>query len=145
MSTWSRPLEILYTVAPGNSQVVIPFDSTWWLQQLPAQRAALATSSAYLAPGPNRGALGRALVTGTIKVGNQAVTVLEQMLTGNAGTSADWETETTGTIAIAASGTQPIEWKPRGADWRLRIDAGATGPDTLIVRLSVAITTDFGT
>lgn len=128
------PVKFQFSTLPANSGTVYPLDST--CRTIAAPTAA---------PGVYRKHWGGAIVRGTIKNGNQAVTLYEEVLTGNAGTSADWETETGGTISIAASSTTPVEWKPSAPDFRLRLVAGGTAPDSLVCNLEVLWDQDFGT
>lgn len=89
------------------------------------------------APGTQRGKRVGYALKGSIKVGNQAVTLKFQMLSGNAGTSADWEDESGGAIALTASTTYPFVWRPQGTDYRCIIVNGGTGPDALVVSVAL--------
>lgn len=95
----------------------------------------IAVGSGLLAPGGQRAVYAAFGFIGNITPTGQAVTIYPQVRTGNAGTSADWTTEPaySGGIAVAAGATQPLIWRPSGSDFRLKIDAGATGPTTLTV------------
>ena len=139
------PVVFKWTTVPANNQVVVPLDSTRWPSG-PTASTSIATNSPLLAPGLDRGFLAGCIVRFSVLCTGQNVTVLEQILTGNAGTSADWETQgASGTIAVVAGTTQPLEWKPATPDFRLRIDAGATGPTTLVLQIELVWGEDFGT
>ena len=130
-----------FQVAPGNSAFVIPFDST----RLAAEYASIASGGAALAPGDYRGRLRNAKIGYSVLCTTQNVTVDEQVLTGNAGTSADWDTQGASPSATVTAGTEEIaEFRPLAPDWRILITAGATGPATLIVRGQISYTEDFG-
>ena len=127
MSNW----ELSYTLstAPANSGTLYIIDSTTLSGNVQASAAA---------PGPVRAHWqGKILVTGTIAVGDQDVTLYLDMLKGVAGTSADWETEVGGTVTLTANTVYPLQWRPRGVDFRARIVAGATAPNTLVTKLQI--------
>lgn len=140
-----KTLNITCSVAPGNSATVIALDSTYGLIY-GSQASQHASTGAYLTPGKYRSKWAHPVVKVTAKCTDQNVTVLDQILTGVAGTSADWETQgAAGSHTITAATTSVWEFKPEAADWRLRIDAGATGPTTCALRVSVIFpTTDYG-
>jgi hypothetical protein len=133
-----------FTVPPGNSAFVIPMDSTRGPANL--SYASIAAGSSYLAPGPWRGKLVPAIVRYSIKSTTENVTLDEQVLTGVAGTSADWESQgTDGTAQTITAGTTAIrEFKPLGHDWRLLITAGATGPTALVVVGELIFSSSYG-
>lgn len=129
-----------FAVVPGNSAYVIPWDST----RLVPEYSSIAAGGAALAPGSFRGHRRRAMISYSVLCTDQNVTYSEQVLTGNAGTSADWDTQGTGTGTVTA-GTETVrEFRPLCPDWRLLITAGATGPTTCLVWGTVAYTEDFG-
>lgn len=129
---------------PGNSQSIIVIDSTYGLSS-GSQATMDATTGAYLTPGRFRNRWDGAIVSVTVKATTNDVTGLDQILTGVAGTSADWETQgTAGTHTVTAGTTAVWEFKPLAADWRVRIDAGATGPSALVVRVRVVWGEDYG-
>jgi hypothetical protein len=140
----TRALQTEITTAPGNNEFVVVLDSTHRLHT--GTTASVATGSAYLAPGAYRNAWAGAIVKYTVRSTTQGVTALDQILTGNAGTAADWETQgASGTHAVTAGTTTVVEYKPLAADWRLVIQAGATGPSALVVQVSVTFGgSDFG-
>lgn len=124
------PLSFTHTTAPANNGSTYPLDSTCGTIQTPAA-----------APGTFRGRWAGGRVTGSYKNGNQAVTLTFECLTGVAGTSADWETDATadagGVYTIAASTTKAINWLPPSADYRVKITAGATAPNSATSRLEL--------
>lgn len=124
------PLRLTYTTVPANNGTVYPLDSTCGTTQTPAA-----------APGTHRGRWSGGRVAGTIKNGNQAVTVTLEALTGVAGTSADWETDTTadqaGSFTLAASTTKVINWLPPTPDFRVKVTAGGTAPNSLTNHLMI--------
>lgn len=127
------------TLVPSNSESVILVDTTRMsqagrlMEALPS--ASVAPASAYFTPSRERCEYVGYKVTGTIKVGNQAVTLKLYALTGAAGTSADWEVESSGSIALSASTTYPVEWTPLGNDFLLEVLAGAAAPNSLVANL----------
>lgn len=138
------PLSFNWTVKPGNSAFVIPLDSTRGL--INGANASIASGSTYLAPGPNRGRWAGAKIMWTANCTTQNVTLDEQIMTGTAGTSADWETQngSSGTHTITAGTTAIGEFKPLAGDFRLLVTAGATGPGALTMKITVVWTEDFG-
>lgn len=114
------------TCSTGNNATSFLVDSTTGFVTAPSAT-----------PGPFRGRWATFGVKGTIKVGDQPVTLSLKALTGSAGTSADWETENTGTVVLSASTTYPIRWRPQGADFQASILNGATGPSALIAHLEL--------
>lgn len=143
MNAPSRALNVKTTTVPANNESIVVLDSTRRL--FSGTQASIASGSAYLAPGNYRNAWAGAIVRYTVKATTQNVTATEQLLTGAAGTSADWETGAAGSHTVTAGTTYNGEWKPQGADWRLKIDAGATGPSAIVVNASVVFGEDFGT
>lgn len=133
-----------WTTLPGNSGYVIPFDSTRGPHGM--TYSAIAAGGSFLAPGGMRGKYRAALIRYTVKCTTQNVTVDEQILTGVAGTSADWETQNgaSGTYTVTAGTTADSEFKPLSSDWRLLITAGATAPSALVVTGVVVYTPDYG-
>jgi hypothetical protein len=128
---------------PANSEYVVLFDSTRFIGGSPVFTSMAATAAAF-DPGPKRGDFAGYKVIATIKNGDQNVSVLEQGLTGNAGTEADWETEAAGTVAVALNTTQPIEWKPASRDFRLLVLAGANNPSALFSTIALVPCSDYG-
>lgn len=130
-----------FEIAPGNSAFVIPWDST----RLVPTYASIAAGGADLAPGSFRGRLRSAKVAYTVKCATNDVTYADQILTGSAGTSADWETQgASGTATVTAGTTSVHEFRPEAPDWRILITAGATGPTTCVIRGTVTFTEDYG-
>jgi hypothetical protein len=142
MNTW-EPFAFRWTVAPGNSQLVVPFDSTYGSAAM--SQVALAAGSPFLAPGQWRGRYRGMLIRYSIRASTTAVTVDEQDLTGAAGTSADWETQgTIGTFTATAGTTFPREFKPLTPDARILVTAGGTGPTALVIQGAAMYTSDYG-
>jgi hypothetical protein len=106
--------------------------------------ASIASGAAALAPGRLRGKYPTPKIAYTVRCTTQNVTFDEQVLTGNAGTSADWETQGTGTGTVTAGTTTVREFRPEAPDWRILITAGATGPATCIIHATATFTEDFG-
>lgn len=138
-----RKFSIGFTVPPGNNAFVIPWDST--RGPIEITHASIAAGSAYLAPGPRRGRYDGKIIRYSIKCTSQNCTVDEQILTGSAGTSADWESQgTTGTYTLTAGTTATRDFKPLAADHRILVTAGATGPASLVLRATLITSADFG-
>jgi hypothetical protein len=136
------PTSFTWTVVPANSQVVIPFDSTWAPN---CATTSIATNSAFLVPGPNRYIWAGVKVNWTALCTTQNVVILFQDLTGAANAAADWETQgAAGSVTLVAAATQVGEFKPEGTDWRIRVDAGATGPATFVFKGTIIFTQDYG-
>jgi hypothetical protein len=142
------PLPVHCTTNPGNSQFVVVFDTTRGLAL--GDQVAVASGNARLVPlstdaKGRRGAFTGAALRGTILCTTQNVTLLQQDLTGVAGAATDWETQgTAGSVTITAGTTQPFEFKPLAPDWRLVVQAGATGPDSCVVKLAITWGEDYG-
>jgi len=124
------------TTAPANSQTVMVIDSTYGLH-LGSQASMNSSTGTYLTPGPYRNMWPRVTVKYTVLATGQNVTAVDQEITGNAGTSADWETVASGSHAVTAGTTLPVTFTPSSGNWRIKIDAGATGPTTLTVHVTV--------
>lgn len=137
-----KAFSIRFTVPPGNSAFVVPWDSTRGPEGI--SHASIAAGADLLAPGRKRGRFPRKLIIYTIKTTGQNVTVDEQVLTGVAGTSADWESSATGTFTVTAGTASPREFKTGGTDHRILVTAGATGPTTLVLEGDVVDHADFG-
>jgi hypothetical protein len=143
MQSPARALRVEVTTIPSANESVIVLDSTRRLHT--GSTASLASGSTYLAPGKYRNAWAGAVVRYTVKATTQNVTALDQILTGVAGTSDDWETQgASGSHTVTAGTTAVIEFKPLQADWRLKIDAGGTAPDACVARVSVTFGEDYG-
>lgn len=143
MST--KTLTVSCSTAPGNSETVIALDSTYGL--MGSQASMHASTGAYLTPGRYRSKWDHAIVKVIAECATQNVTVLDQILTGLGTAAADWETQAAAGSHTITAGASPATWefKPMGADWRIRIDAGATGPSACIVKVIVIFpSTDFG-
>lgn len=135
-------LTYVFTTVPGNNAFVVPWDST---RVADMQAASLAAGSVYLAPGKDRGRFVKSVIAWSCETTGQNVTVDEQVLTGVAGTSADWVTQGSGTVTItAAAAPTQREFTPGNADSRLLVSAGATGPTTIILRIMMFRTIDRG-
>jgi len=138
-----RALSGVTTTLPADSESIIVLDSTRGL--ITAANASITTGNAFLAPGRLRNHWAGAIVRYTVACTAQNVTALDQILTGNAGTATDWETQgAAGSHTVTAGTTAVIEFKPLAADWRIRIDAGANNPDALVVRWNVIWAEDYG-
>lgn len=133
-------LNMKCATTPADSETIVIADSTYGLSGSHLH-ASISTSHANLAPGsfryrwPNPTA-----VKIGVKLGDKAVTLKMEVLTGNAGTSSDWEEDSdapgNGSATVTLSDTTPYEWKPSFPDWRVRILAAADNPSSCIVRLS---------
>lgn len=138
-------LAFKWTTKPGNSETVVPLDSTYMGAPV-AAAFTTASPGTYLTPGNYRNMWkGHPVIKGTVYCTDQNVTVYLQSLVGTDNDSSDWETDAdNGTVTVTAGTPKPIEWKPRGDDFRIRIDAGATGPTILQARFTVAWNVDYG-
>jgi hypothetical protein len=142
-----RSLRITSTVAPAASEFVVVFDST---RGLNTSNASVATGTAGLVPlsTDNRGRRGMfsgGLIRYTALSTTQNVTLLLQVLTGVGGVAGDWETQgAAGSVTITAATTAVGEFKPLAPDWRVVVQAGATGPATCVVKLNVLWGEDYG-
>jgi len=137
-----RSLDIVCTVVPGNNNFVVVADSTRCLNNTQAD---IATGAAGLVPGVFRNRWARAVIEYTALCTTQNVTLLLQILTGVGGVAGDWETQgSAGSVTVTAATTSVGEFKPLGADWRIVVQAGATGPATCVVKLNVASGEDYG-
>lgn len=143
-----EPMQLRWTTAPGNSQIAILWDST----RGPAKMtwAPVAAGSAFLVPGDFRGMFGRVIIAGTLRVTGQAVTLTFYRRTSftSPAAAADWELDSSapgaGTIAVAASVTQPYEWLAK-EDSLILATAGGTGPTLFYSDITVTPTQDYGT
>jgi len=137
------PLSVDCTTVPANSAFVVVLDSTRGLMNT---QTSVATGGAGLVPGPYRSRWAGAAVRYTALCTTQNETVLEQILTGKAGTAADWETQgAAGSQTVTAGGTTLArEWKPLGHDFRLVVQAGATAPATSVLQVTVIWGEDVG-
>lgn len=141
------PLTITCTVAPGNSEFVVVFDST---RGLLGTQASVATGNAALVPlstseRGRRSRFARPVIEYSALCTTQNVTLLQQDLTGVGGVSGDWETQgAAGSVTVTAATTAVGEWKPLTPDWRVVVQAGATGPATCVVKLTIAWGEDYG-
>lgn len=132
-----------FETVPGNNGFIIPFDSTRGPANL--SYSAIAAGSAFLAPGPWRARFAGAVIKYHILCTTQALTLDEQGLTGNAGTSADWQSQASGTTVPVAAGTPlPREFTFLGPEGRILLTAGAAAPATCIVWGVVYQTLDRG-
>lgn len=142
----NRSMQMRWTTAPGNSQIVILWDSTRGPQGMSS--TAVAAGSAFLVPGNLRGIYPRVIVAGTQRVTAQAVTLTFYRRTAFANAAADWELDSSapggGTVVVAAGTTQPYEWLAK-EDSLLIATAGATGPTLFYNDQTVTITQDYGT
>lgn len=131
------------TVNPENSETSIVLDSTRGLMN---SQASISTSAAQMAPGSFRGKWPRAVASVTIKCTTQNLTAKFEILTGSAGTSADWEEQgALGSQTVTAGTTFTYEFKPLAADWRIRVLAGADNPDATDVKVDfMTHVSDYG-
>lgn len=146
MLMFDRPMQLRWTVAPGDSAILPIWDSTRGPSLM--SQAAVASGSAYLIPGPWKGKFPRVIVSGRVRPTGQDVTLKFYVRTEYDGDANDWEADVNapggGSIAITASATQPFEWLTEG-EHLVRVDAGATGPTTLICDVVITPTMDYGT
>jgi hypothetical protein len=137
METYPRVLPVTWIIPPGNSESVIVFDTTRMRSGVAAP-GSITAGSPFFAPGEGRNRLAGYGFRGTIECAGQPVTAYADVLTGNAGTSADWDIESawpSGIVVSTGAGNgQTLRWIPSGPDFRLRIAAGASGPSGLVVR-----------
>lgn len=137
-----RALDIVCSVVPGNSNFVVVLDSTRCLTNTQAD---IATGAAGLVPGPFRNRWAGAHVRYSALSTTQNVTLLQQDLTGVGGVAGDWETQgAAGSVTVTAGTTAVGEFKPLTGDFRILVQAGATGPATSVVRLTVLWGEDYG-
>jgi hypothetical protein len=134
----SRTFSLKYTILPGNSAYVVPWDSTRGIEGI-----VYASEASNPAPGPKRGRYDGKLIRYTLKVGGFDVSLDEQVLDGVAGTNADWNTQTA-TVTVAAGTTVTREFKPFSPDHRILITAGASAPTTLVFKGTILDCADFG-
>lgn len=126
-------MNVKCTVVPANSQTVIALDST---RALMLTQASIATTDAGLIPGSFRSRWPRAVASVTVDCTTQNVTAKFEILTGAGTAAADWKEQgAAGSQTVTAGTTFTYEFKPLGADWRVRILAGATGPATCFVNI----------
>jgi hypothetical protein len=138
-----RKFSFRFDTVPGNSAFVVPWDSTRGIEGI--IRVSIAAGGAGLAPGQKRGCFDSKIIRYSIKSTVQGFTLDEQILTGNAGTSADWETQgAAGNLVAVAGTTYPREFKPLAPDHRLLVTAGGTAPTTLLVWGTLIDSSDFG-
>lgn len=121
---------------PANSGFTMLLDSSRRCIQAPTAAAA------RLAPGSYRSAWSGGRVRGTIKNGNQAITINLLLMTDTSlTTSSAWEVDTTaeslGAITVAASATKVIDWLPRTADWAVEAQMGGTATSSLVTIFEV--------
>lgn len=115
-------------VSVANNAVNVLVDST---------NGFVSATPASLVPGPFRGRWANMGIKGTIAATGQNVTINLEALTGSAGTSGDWEIESSGTVTVTAGTTYTLRWCPTAPDFRLREVNGGTGPTTLVCRLEL--------
>lgn len=134
--------EFLCQVVPGNSGFLVPFDSTQGLHGSSVCKALAANPAA----GSLRMRWPRSVVKYSVECTGQNVTVDEQVLTGVAGTNADWTTQTAGgTFTVVAAAAPTLrEFTPGLSDFRVLVTGGATAPTTLIIRVMAYETADRG-
>lgn len=142
------PINVTSTVAPGNSQFVVVFDSTRGLAL--GTQDAVASGNARLIPlstdaKGRRGSFAGAAVRYTALSTTQNVTLLQQVLTGVGGVAGDWETQgSAGSVTVTAGTTAVGEFKPLAPDWQFVVQAGGTGPATCVVKLAITWGEDYG-
>lgn len=148
MPALRAPLNVTSTVAPGNSEFVVVFDTTRGLAL--GTQASVATGNARLVPlstdaKGRRGSFAGAAVRYSILSTTQNVTLLQQDLTGVGGVAGDWETQgALGSVTVTASTTAVGEFKPLTPDWQIVVQGGATGPATCVVKLAITWGQDYG-
>lgn len=142
MRSPARALNIVDSTAPANSQFTVVLDST---RRLFNSQASVATGAAGLIPGQYRGAWAGAIIRYSALTTTQNVTLLLQDLTGVGGVAGDWETQgSAGSVTVTAATTSVGEFKPETADFRIVVQAGATGPATCVVRVTLLNGEDYG-
>lgn len=142
MST--KTLNINHTTAPADNQVCIVFDTT---RGLMGSQASISTTAAGLVPGAYRNRFAHAVVKVIAECATNNITVLDQILTGDGSAAADWETQAAAGSHTIVAGADPANWefKPVGADWRIRISGGATAATAVKLRVAIVLpSTDFG-
>lgn len=117
---------------PGNNGYTILVDSTRYLMEPRGPHTANPD------PGRFRGKWSGWRVEGGIATTGQDVTLLFQILEDRTATAAaSWKTDTTtapgsGSVTItAAADAYRFNWMPNGSEFRVLVDAGATGPTTM--------------
>jgi hypothetical protein len=134
----SRKFSLRFTVPPGDNAFVVPWDSTRGILGL-----VYASEAANPAPGAQRARYDKKKVKYTIVCAGASASFDEQILIGNAGTNADWETQ--GAQVVLADGVrQAREFKPIATDHRILVTAGGTGPTTFVYRGTIEDTSDYG-
>lgn len=123
------------TVPAANGETML-VDSTRRLLEAPG------TSSSRLAPGSYRHAWAGGRVRGTIKNGDQAITINLLLLSNpTATTNSAWEVDATaessGAIALTSNTTKVIDWLPRTSDWAIEAAMGATATSSLVTNFTV--------
>jgi hypothetical protein len=142
MRSPGRALTIVDSTAPANSQFTVVLDSTRCLTN---SQASVASGAAGLIPGSFRGRWTGGIVSYSALTTTQNVTLLLQDLTGVGGVAGDWETQGAGGSVTVTAGTTSVgEFKPLTSDFRVVVQAGATGPATCVVRLKVEWSGDYG-
>lgn len=129
------------STVPDADEHIILLDSTRGTPGL-TPSASVPDGDPLFTPGSLENEFAEFGVEGTIRVGDQNVTLYQESLTGAAGTSSDWEVESGGTITILAGSTLPFYWDPQSNDFRLRVKAGSTAPSTLVCRLRLVARTE---
>lgn len=133
-----RKFSLTFTAVPGDSAFVVPWDSTRGIEGI-----VYASEAANPAPGPKRGRYAGKKIAYTVEVTGQNVAIDEQLLIGNAGTNADWETQGA-QVPVVVGTRQSREFKHISTDGRILITAGGTAPATLVFRGTVQDTSDYG-
>lgn len=115
---------------PGNSQHTYICDSTKGLSET------ISAGASAAAPGTLRRMWQGARLFGTVTPTGQAVTVYFEVLKDPDGTtSSAWTQDTNGpdggSRSVAAGTSWPWNWLPPAADWRIRVEAGATAPSDI--------------
>lgn len=135
-------LVINSTVVPANSAFSVIADSTRGLMN---SQASVATGGAGLIPGARRSLWARKAITYSALVTVQNATLLLEVMTGQAGAATDWETQGAGgTVTLTAGTTAVGEFKPLTAEWRVRLQAGATAPTAVTINLTDVSSEDYG-
>lgn len=128
----------IWTVAPGNSQILVLMDTTRHLflgGDTGMSGTAGAAGNSYLIPGPLRGRYPRGMIQGMIRATGQAVTLSLYGMVADTSATTDWDLDsnfaTAGSQSCAAGVNVPFEAFPNANEFLLRVDAGGTGPTTL--------------
>ena len=135
------PMQIRWTTTPGNAQVICPFDSTYRLDQCVSHASFVAGTTSFDTPGDTRGKWAGWTVRGSASsTGGNDSTLSLYVKTANTNTFTDWQIDAAGgaTVNLPLAGTTtPFRWRPTAGEFKVRILAGATGPTTFFMELTL--------